>query len=336
MIHYLLTERGDHTFRGSPILDDPRLEGRFDVVTYDEAFQRRHWQGGAVIFADLDRLGSGDVLRATILYRRLRLSRGPIRLLNHPTRSCRRYGLLRRLHEAGINEHNAYRVDEGRRPDRYPVFLRSDSEHDGAYTPLLYDEAALDAELWRLTSFGFRPQDLLIVEFCETADSDGVYRKATGYIVGDAVFQRFMFFGDHWEVKQPRSGGVALKRAEQAMIDDEEAFLGGVEYLPVLRRVAEIGGYGFGRIDFGIKGGQPVIWEVNTNPDPAVLRYSRSGERATRIGPLGWNQLRDALVVLDDDAAHAVEIEIEPPPATAVWYDWFKAEVRTRAGKPAG
>ncbi|MEX2202415.1 MAG: hypothetical protein WD711_13540 [Dongiaceae bacterium] len=335
MIHYLVTERGDHTFRGSAILDDSRLEGRFDVVTYDEAFQRRHWQGGAVIFADLDRLGSGDVLRATILYRRLRRARGPIRLLNHPTRSCRRYELLRRLHEAGINEHNVYRVDEGRKPERYPVFLRSDSQHDGAYTPLLYDEAALDAEQWRLTSFGFRPQDLLIVEFCETAETDGVYRKATAYIVGDAVFQRFMFFGDGWEVKHPRSGNVAQTRTEQAMLDEEEAFLGGAAYLPVLRRVAEIGGFGFGRIDFGIRDGRPEIWEVNTNPDPAVLGFSKSGGRATRIGPLGWNQLRDALAALDDDAAHATATEIEPPPATSDWYDWFKEDVRQRTGKPA-
>ena len=336
MIHYLLTERGDHTFRDSAILDDPRLEGRFEVVTYDEAFRRRHWRGGTVIFADLDRLASGDVLRATLLYRRFRRARAPLRLLNHPTRTCRRYGLLRRLHEAGINAHNVYRADEGRRPRRYPVFLRLESQHDGACSGLIDNDAALDAELWRLTSLGLGAHDLLIVEFSDTVDADGVYRKATAYIVGDAVFQRFMFFGDHWEVKQPRSGTVAQRCSEASMLDEETAFLGGEAYLPVLRRVAEIGGFGFGRIDFGIADGKPQIWEVNTNPDPAVMRYTQSGERATRIAPLGWAQLRDALVTLDDEAAHAQEFEIDTPPATAAWYDWFRDDVRARTGKPVG
>ena len=30
-------------------------------------------------------------------------------LLNHPTRSMKRYELLRALHDVGINSHNAYR-----------------------------------------------------------------------------------------------------------------------------------------------------------------------------------------------------------------------------------
>ncbi|MEX0807604.1 MAG: hypothetical protein WD044_02645, partial [Dongiaceae bacterium] len=59
------------------------------------------------------------------------------------------------------------------------------------------------------------------------------------------------------------------------------------------------------------------------------------GERATYISPRGGSQLRDALAALDSDAAHAVRIEIEPPPSTAIWYDWFKEEVRQRTGKPA-
>ena len=58
-------------------------------------------------------------------------------------------------------------------------------QHEGSYTTLLHDDAALDAEIWRLTSLGLLPQDLLIVEFCDTADREGIYRKAIAYVVGD-------------------------------------------------------------------------------------------------------------------------------------------------------
>ncbi|MDZ4738232.1 MAG: hypothetical protein SGJ07_17970 [Rhodospirillaceae bacterium] len=336
MIYYLVTRKGDHTYRNNFILDDARLAGRFRVLTYDEAFGQQNWQGGAVIFSDVDRLASGEVLQATVLYRRLKRARGPIRLLNHPTRTCRRYAVLRRLHDAGINRHNVFRLDEGRGGWRYPVFLRSDLQHEGAYTPLLHDDAALDAEIWRLTSLGLLPQDLLIVEFCDTADRDGIYRKATAYVVGDRLFQRYLFFGDHWEVKQPRSGTVAEKRSERAMLDEEGAYNGGDHYLPVLREVVDRTGFEFGRIDFDFKDGRPEIWEINSNPDPAVMLFANAGERAARIAPRGWQQLREALAALDSDAAHNVRVEIEPPPSTAIWYDWFKEEVRQRTGKPTG
>jgi hypothetical protein len=336
MIYYLNTGRGDHTFRGNAILDDPRLADRFEVVTYDEAYLRRHWRGGAMIFADLDRLSWGEALRATVLYRRLRLSHGPIRLLNHPTRTCRRYALLRRLHDEGVNEYDVYRVDEGRRPNRYPVFIRSEQRHDGAYTRLIEDEETLDREIFWLTSLGLLPQDLLIVEFCDTADSDGIYRMGTAYIVGDLLFQRYMFFSDFWEAKAPRHGGVAQKRAEQPMLDEETAFIGGEQFMPQLRRVAEIGGFGFGRIDFGMKDGRAEIWEVNTNPIPTVGQFANQvTERGKWIVPFGWQQLRDALVTLDDDTAHMTDIEIEPPPDTPTWYTWFRQDVRQRTGKSA-
>jgi hypothetical protein len=332
MIYYLVTQQGDHTYRGSVILDDVRLARRFRVLTYDEAFGQRNWQGGAVIFSDLDRLASADVLQATLLYRRLKRARGPIRLLNHPTRTCRRYAVLRRLYDAGINEHNVFRIDERRGAWRYPVFLRSDQRHDKPYTDLIFDDKTLEAEIWRLTSLGLLPQDLLIVEFCDTADAKGVYRKCTAYVVGDTIFQRYMCFGDRWMVSPPRTGDVHRLRDEQSMLDEEAAYIGGDAYLPALRRAAELGDLSFGRIDFGTRGGHAEIWEVNTNPDPAASRYRELGGRESRIVPLGWTLLRDALAALDSDAAHDVRVEIEPPPDTADWYDWFTEEVRQRAG----
>jgi hypothetical protein len=334
MIYYLVTKPGDHTFRDNLIVvDDPRLRDRFKIVIYQDAFEQRRWRGGTVIFSDIDRLPAAAAMRAAILHERLAQS-GAIRLLNHPTRSCRRFGFLRRLKRAGINRHDVFRVDELPASMKFPVFLRSETEHDGAYTELLHDEATLMREIDRLVGQGTLPQNLLISEYCHTADADGVWRKATGYHIGDTVFQRYLFFGDHWQVKQPRTGTVASIRDEAVMLTEEEAYATGDAYVPMIREAARIGEFGFGRMDFDIGGGRPEIWEFNTNPVPAVASFSAQGGRSARIIPRGWQQLRDALAKLDDDALHATTVEIEPVARYEDLYRTMLHDARERAGLP--
>lgn len=334
MIYYLVTKPGDHTFRNNPIVvDEKRLKGRFEIVIYQDAFEKRRWRGGTVIFSDIDRLPAQAAMRAAVLYERLAQS-GAIRLLNHPTRSCRRFGFLRRLKRAGINRHDVFRADELPASMKFPVFLRSETEHDGAYTELLHDEATLRQEIDRLVALGTLPQNLLISEYCHTADADGVWRKATGYLIGDIIFQRYLFFGDHWQVKQPRTGNVAAIRDEAAMLAEEEAYATGDTYVPMIREAARIGGFGFGRIDFDIPGGKPEFWECNTNPMPAMLSFATQGARSERILPRGWQQLRDALVALDNEAAHATTVEIEPVARYEDLYRDMLKDARERAGLP--
>ncbi len=333
MIYYLVTRPGDHTFRNNPIVDEPRLRDRFRIVIYQDAFEKRRWRGGTVIFSDIDRLSAAAAMRAAILHDRLAAA-GPIRLRNHPTRTCRRYGLLRRLKRAGINRHDVFRIDELPEHLSYPVFLRSEAEHDGAYTELLHDEATLRREIDRLIGLGILPQHLLVSEYCHTADADGVWRKATGYVIGDTVFQRYLFFGDHWQVKQPRTGNVAAIRAEAAMLAEEETYATTDTWVPLIREVARIGEIGFGRVDFDIAGGRPEIWECNTNPMPAMASFSMQGGRSERIVPRGWQQLRDALAALDDNAAHAMTVEIEPVARYEDLYRDMLRESRDRASLP--
>jgi len=319
MITLLLTPAGDHTFRDSPVLDHPRLRDRFEILSYGEAFRRRRWQGGSVIFSDFERLPTGVAALAAGLHRRLAAARAKgaggertLRLHNHPTSTLRRYGLLRALSAAGINDFTVWRVDEARRPRRYPVFIRSERYHDGPYTDLLHDERALQREARRLVMQGFSPRDLLIVEFCDTADAAGIYRKFTAYIVGDRLNQHNLHFGTRWVVKNPRGGAVIELADEQALIDEEVAFGRADDHVAMLRRAARIARCEFGRVDYGMKDGRIQVWEINTNPTPASLRMLTEGQRAEQVAPLLLGRLREALVALDDDTAHARTIEIEP------------------------
>jgi hypothetical protein len=58
--------------------------------------------------------------------------------LNDPAKSRSRAGLLRSLNSAGINSFNAYRIEEGREPERWPVFLRTEGSHSYPTSDLLH------------------------------------------------------------------------------------------------------------------------------------------------------------------------------------------------------
>ena len=69
------------------------------------------------------------------------------RMLNHPTRTLRRYDLLRALHAAGRNQFAAYRPSDDLTGVRFPVFLRREDDHDGRRSGLLDDAATLSHAL---------------------------------------------------------------------------------------------------------------------------------------------------------------------------------------------
>ena len=74
---------------------------------------------------------------------------------NDPARVRTRYGLLRALAEAGLNDFDAYYGDGFPRPRRFPVFLRIASTHAGPIGGLIEDQAELDMRLRELEERGF-------------------------------------------------------------------------------------------------------------------------------------------------------------------------------------
>jgi hypothetical protein len=97
------------------------------------------------------------------------------------------------------------------------------------------------------------------VEFVDTADASGVYRKYGAFVVGERILPRHIFFSLDWMVTMPDLAGPA-------MIDEERAFMDANPHAGVLREVARVAGIGYGRVDYGLLDGEPQIWEINTNP----------------------------------------------------------------------
>lgn len=123
------------------------------------------------VFADLERLSKIVTEEVTILWRVLDEHLPLGHILNHPTRSMRRYELLRTLYERGVNQFNVYRLTEGRWPTQYPVFIRGEMDHAAARFPLLNSCSELEEAIIKINKEAKNRANILVVEFCDTSDS---------------------------------------------------------------------------------------------------------------------------------------------------------------------
>lgn len=237
------------------------------VVFYDQLARARRLPGGTYVFTDFERLTPAAAERAAQVWHDLSAAGDGVRLLNHPTRSLRRYELLRALYDDGLNAFDVYRLADRRVPQRFPVFIRRD-EHGGEVSPLLATPAALAAAARDLDRRGISRDDKLVVEFCNTADAEGVYRKYSAFVVGERVVPAHIFFSRHWLAKQ-----LSAVQHTPAMLDEERRYFRDNPHADPLAAVARRAGLEYGRIDYGVVNGALQVWEVNTNPQlPVPLR----------------------------------------------------------------
>ena len=173
-----------------------------------------------------------------------------------------RYRLLRTLHEAGINDFNAYLVAEGAIPAAYPVFIRRNSSSTVPLTDLIHDKVELGRKIDHLIAQGEVPEDLVIIEFCGEEVRPGIYRKQSEYRIADRYIQTPTIYGGTWLVKF--SNTIAVPEDLTAFDID---VLDRNPLVEVARQAFEMAGIEYGRADIGIVGGRPQVYEINFNPD---------------------------------------------------------------------
>ncbi len=144
MIYYLAT--GEHVRTLRPFLTHWARDfaDRVELLPYEALMGQASLRPGTYLFSDVERLDPEQTQRLTDLWERLSEARG-FRLINHPSRSMRRYELLRTLFERGYNRFDLYRLSDGRTPERFPVFVRHENDHRGTRTPLLRGPLELEA-----------------------------------------------------------------------------------------------------------------------------------------------------------------------------------------------
>ncbi len=258
MIHFVVPRDTEFGIRDYLGLWGQGLASRMTVLHYDDLPFRTSLPGGVYVFSALDQLlPAGRRLAGEAADQ---LIRAGARILNHPTRTLRRFGLLEELFRQGLNRHRAARATGDHSGLRYPVFLREEHHHTGALSPLLRTPEALRAELGRALVRGLRLEDLLVMEFCDTADQDGSYRKYAAFMVGSEVIPRALEHGSRWALKH---SGSDFTRPN---LDEERAYVLDNPHETQLRGIFHAAHVEYGRIDYAIQDGRVETWEINLNP----------------------------------------------------------------------
>jgi len=296
MVFYVVTRKHSYTMKAyAQCWDGMRL------LFYDDLFQTKSLPVGAYIFTDLDRLTAIQRQLAVAAWRQLAAHTPRVMLLNDPASVLCRYELMCELANAGENHYRARRLTDGLNGLHYPVFIRSEREHKGSITPLLHSSTAVRRALLWARIEGYRARDLLVVEFCDTSDAAGLFRKYSAFMVGDEVLPRHLLVGRKWHLKKPDLADVDTAREVQIYLErnpHEEA----------IRRIFSRAKIDYGRIDYSLAGEQIQVWEINTNP-MVRKRTERLTAAFARLNMGLSNDLLPIPIQLDSSLLTAAERE---------------------------
>ncbi|MFL6247933.1 MAG: hypothetical protein ACJ74H_18060 [Thermoanaerobaculia bacterium] len=309
MIHFLAPagERLMHNYldvRGRAIAD------RFEIVYYEKLPER--FRGGTYVFAALEQLSAPAERLVESLYAQLAGCEG-VRILNQPGRTLRRYELLSELARRGYNDHRAVRATEELHGLRYPVFLRGERTHDGALSPLLHDTAEVETWIGRLLVIGRKLDELLVMEFNDTADEHGVFRKYAAFIIGNQILPRSLDYGRDWMLKRQ---GTEYTRETLA---EEFDYIRTNPHERELREIFAIAGVDYGRIDYSMKNGRVQTWEINLHPTIGRGREGSKYKAPTGVAATHaitkdymHEHLREAWVNIDLENDRELPVKLDP------------------------
>lgn len=292
------------------------LRDRIRLKTYEELEGARRLEAGAWIFSGLDRVTPAQRQLAELAWTALESAGPAARPLNRPGRVLLRAPLLEALHRSGVNRFKAVPPSQRLTDLSFPVFVRERDAHTGSLTRLLPDRRALEGALGRLLLRGFRDQDLLIVEFMDTSDESGLFRKFSSYYVDGEVIPKAIRFGREWMLKARHSFWDEAKVREQQDWFDRNDW---AEDVASVFRLARID---YGRMDYAVADGGIQVWEINTNPTlgrgtginkPAAMHAMRVERAAVsdRFDAL----FRRAVLALEPDVGAEESIPFDPPPS---------------------
>jgi hypothetical protein len=321
VIVYLMTRLARHTVGPSlPYFPDD-LRRSIRLWSYGSVLKARELPVATYIFSDVERMAPQAKVLAARIWLALERSGRPVRLLNHPIRCMRRPELLRSLFERGINDFNAYPAQRPPAELRFPVFLRSAHDHTGPRSDLIHDRATLDTEIEKLEAAGMPRRDCLIVEFCDTSDADGIFRKYDAFIADGRIVQTDMYFSSRWSVKWNTSRVFDAKPLDAPTMTREElGHVDGSRDCSQLHEAIAPTHIQYGRIDYAMLGDRVQIWEVNTNPDLLMTELNTTEMLATPYGQNILPRIRETLFgmfrgldTVSDDAP--IPIDLSDPNA---------------------
>jgi hypothetical protein len=243
------------------------------LMSYERLFRSRRLKPAIYIFTDLDRLSFWELELAGRYYEEMR--KAGWRVLNKPASVKQRFSLLRSLYRARINAFNVYRPSLGEWPERYPVFVRRDSFHDGTLTDLIHDRPSLEHAIRELLDQGIPASNTMVVEYAAEPKYEDIFVKYTLYRLGGRYFPDASVTERNWVVKYGERGCYG-----EADFLEEKKRMKTVPFGPLMRRAFEIAQIEYGRLDYGLLKGEPQIYEINTNP---TVRFAENHDSRHKL-----------------------------------------------------
>lgn len=268
MINFVTTRSHRYTLRRL-VADLGRSRCR--QWSYETLFARKRLPGGTWIFTDHERLSGFELSLAARIA--VLLEQGGAVVLNHPARVRFRHDLLVALRREGINRFSAWRCETKPKPERFPVFIRSEFDHDSASLDLIANQDDLDAAIAQMERSGVPLAGQLVIEYAGDEIDPGVWQRFATYRVADAVIGHHNVVDFKWVAKdvedKARLHGHPRYRD---FLANERRFVEENLYQDVIRRAFEVAGIDYGRADFSIVDGVPQVYEINTNPKHSSRR----------------------------------------------------------------
>lgn len=276
----------------------PGWKKRIVIVPYSKLPRLMPLPKGTVIFADIDSLEGEELELAAAVYKELAAERPPRIILNEPKRTLTRFDLLEKLHREGINSFAVRRLVDATET-RFPAFLRSEKGHRGTLTPRLKNEHDLEVAIAHLKRVTL--ENVLVVEFEDTSDESGMFRKYSAFRIGREIIPVHLVFGRYWMQKRP-------DLLDPSKVEEEHQYLRDNPHRAQLLRLFQAAGAEYGRIDYGVGASGIQTWEIDTNPVIMLEPWQYSPGRR----PQARRYAQALMLALE-------EIDEEPPPRAALW-----------------
>ena len=259
MIYFLVPAAQDDHIKTYLDVCSTALRGDFRVVHYEALAGRQEFACGTYVFSALDQLRPATAQLVVAIHQQLKQAPG-VRCLNNPETTLQRFELLAELNRQGLNEFRVERACGDFKNLRFPVFLRHERLHHGALSPLLNSEREIQEAIGRALIQGHSLKELLVLEFCDTANDKGYYRKYAAFVVGKKVIPRSLNYGRAWMLKHSQTEFTL------PMVNEELDYVRQNPHEQQLSRIFELAKVEYGRIDYSMKNGRVQTWEINLYP----------------------------------------------------------------------
>lgn len=243
--------------------NDPEIQ----CVAYEDVFMQRTLPCGTWVFMGVQQLPPAGRMLAERVWQAL--ADAGQKVLNRPKLLPSRHSLLDVMYRAGINEFRSHLPGEINDDIRYPVFVRKAEQHTGSMSGLIRSRRELETFLRWQQLRGYKSHEMLVIEFCDTVNATGEYRKYSAQYVQGDVAARHLHVDTHWMVKAHGS------TFHDEWAYEERDFIRQNSHAAEIKKIFELVKFDYGRIDYGFLNGKIQVWEINSNPTIGRARQRR-------------------------------------------------------------